>query len=401
MAKFREKLHNELSSTLHYAVNLYGGVPGVVAVLTDEKGNIFENAVGKLSIDKDENIKLNSIFNIFSITKTLTATIGMQLVEKGLINLDEPAKKYVSAIKEIPLLKGFDKDNKPILSKPINDISIRDLFLHTSGFGYEFFNKEDELYRQHNNIPSVISNTFDSLKSVLLFEPGSKWNYGIGIDWLGKVIENVYNDRLANVMKKYLFEPCGMSESVFDLTQELQNNLVVIHFRDKNGSITPNHEFLLPNPTPMDMGGHGVHSSALDYAKFIRAILNDGMGENGRILKAETIDFMCKSGIEGFECKGWKSANEDLANKSANEFFPNTKKGWGYSFQINEEEASTGAPAGTLRWAGISNLFFFIDRKNKIGGFWGSAILPFIDIASYQGYLSFESAIYRNLLKEV
>ncbi len=398
MAKFNKRLQQELYDSLQYSVNLYGGVPGVVAVLTDEKGNIFEHASGKLASDKTDEMKTDSILNLFSITKTLTAVLGLQLVEKGLIVLDEPAKKYVNEIKDIPLLKGIDKDKNPILAKPSKDILIKDLFLHTSGFGYEFFNKEDLIYRESNNIPSVISNDFNSIKSILLFEPGTSWNYGVSIDWLGKLIENVCNDRLSNIMKKQLFEPCGMSDSVFDLTDELRRRRVIIHFRDSNGAISPNHEFLLPNPTPMDMGGHGVHSSALDYAKFIRAILNDGKGENGRILKEQTIDFMCKSAISNFDCRGWNSANEYLANRSANEFFPNVKKGWGYSFQINEEQAPTGAPAGTFRWAGISNLFFFVDRKNKIGGFWGSQILPFIDVASYQGYLHFESAIYRNLI---
>lgn len=399
MAHFRLNLTQDLQNTLHYAVNLYGGVPGVVGIVSDENKNCFEMALGKRAMDKDWDLRLDSIHNLFSITKSFTAVVGMKLVEDGILDLNCPAKVYLEELGEIPLLKGFDEKQHPLLAKPKKDILLRDLFLHTSGFGYEFFNQEDVLYRQVKNVPSVLSNTFDSLKSVLLFEPGTRWNYGISIDWLGKVIESVCKQRLNEAMRKYIFQPCGMKDCAFDLTQDMQERRVIIHNRQEDGKILPSHELTLPNPTPTDMGGHGLSSSALDFMKFVRMFLNDGMGEHGRVLKADTLDFMSQSGIGDLECRGWESAIPSLSNRSVNEFLPGTRKGWGYSFQLNTEDAPSGAPAGTIRWAGISNLFFFIDRKNKIGGFWGSQILPFIDVASYQGYLNFENTVYRNLVR--
>ena len=145
------------------------------------------------------------------------------------------------------------------------------------------------------------------------------------------------------------------------------------------------------------MGGHGLYSTVGEYIKFIRMILNDGTGPNGRVLKAESVERMCKDGLaaQGLASGGWTTSIPSLSN--AGEFDPGVPKGWGYTFQINREGTQSGRPAGSLMWAGLSNCFYWIDRKNGIGGYWGSQILPFQDIASYPGFVDFEAAVYRGL----
>ena len=144
----------------------------------------------------------------------------------------------------------------------------------------------------------------------------------------------------------------------------------------------------------MDMGGHGLYATVGEYMKFIRMILNDGAGPNGRVLKAETVEQMSKNGLGKLKSGGWTTSIPSLSNDG--EFFPGLTKSWAYTFQVNDEDAPTGRPAGSLMWAGLANLFYWIDRKNGIGGFLGSQILPFQDVAAYPGFVDFETVVYQH-----
>jgi len=150
--------------------------------------------------------------------------------------------------------------------------------------------------------------------------------------------------------------------------------------------------------TGVAYGGHGLYSTALDYAKFIRMWLNDGQGPRGRVLKKETVEMAAKNGLPGnMKIKGLPGVIPSLSNYA--EFFPGMPKSWALTFMINEKDAPTGRPAGSLAWAGLANLYYWIDRKNGCGGFWATQILPFADPASVGGYIDFETAVYRNQTK--
>lgn len=269
------------------------------------------------------------------------------------------------------------------------------LMLHTAGFGYEFFSHADRSYRQAKGIPSILTSTFASIKSVLLFEPGERWNYGVNIDWVGKVVEAVRGKRLGDVMAERIFAPLGMTDIGFTLTPSMRERRASLHSRAQDGKITPLSDLVLPQPPEMDMGGHGLYASIGEYMKFIRMILNDGAGPNGRVLQPETVAQMCQNGLGDLKSGGWVSSDPSLANNG--EFYPGVQKSWAYTFQVNEDPAPTGRPAGQLMWAGLANLYYWIDRKNGIGGFWTSQIFPFHDVASYLGFIEFESAVYQTL----
>jgi methyl acetate hydrolase len=144
----------------------------------------------------------------------------------------------------------------------------------------------------------------------------------------------------------------------------------------------------------MDMGGHGLYSTTGEYLKFIRMILNNGNGPHGRVLKAETVDAMSLNGLGALKTRAWVTAAPPLANSG--DIFPGLSKSWAYSFQVNDEDAPTGRPAGSLSWAGIANSYYWIDRKNGIGGMWNTQILPFLDVASWPGYVNFETTVYQH-----
>ena len=139
---------------------------------TDRNLNFYEGAFGTRQLGKDSPMTTDSVFAIFSTTKVLTGTCIMQLVEEGKISLTDPAGKYVPEIDELQVLDGFNVDGQPRTRAPKRKITVNDLMLHASGLCYEFFSADDLKYRTAKNIPTIVSSTFDAIRTVLLHDPG-------------------------------------------------------------------------------------------------------------------------------------------------------------------------------------------------------------------------------------
>ena len=388
-------LQQAADAVLDYSVNRAGGAPGVVAMVTDRNGNIYEGSAGVRELGVDQPMTIDSVMAIFSTSKAITGVTVMQLVEEGLINLSDNAGIYVPEIDEIEVLDGFDDDGQPRTRAPKRAITVNDLMLHTSGFCYEFFSADDLAYRTAKGIPTVVSGTNAAIKTVLLHDPGERWTYGVNIDWLGKIVEAVRGKRLGEVMAERVFQPLGMIDIAFTMNDSMLARRAVLHDRAQDGKLTPLPDLMLPQPPELDCGGHGLYATVGEYMKFIRMFLNNGDGPNGRVLQAATVEAMCLDGLGELSSGAWVTSIPSLSNSG--EFFPGLDKGWAYTFQINRQDAPTGRPAGSLSWAGLGNLFYWIDRKTGIGGYWGSQILPFQDAVSYPGFIDFESAVYRSL----
>ncbi|WP_225441896.1 serine hydrolase domain-containing protein [Pseudomonas umsongensis] len=355
-------------------------VPGVVAAVTGRDGLLYEGASGQRTLGQPEAMTTDSVFAMFSTTKAITATAVLQLVEEGRLDLDAPARDYLPMIGELKVLEGFDSDGTPRLRPAKNHITTRMLLLHTAGLGYEFFNEHYNRLVQEQRQPSIISGSLAALKTPLLFEPGEQWEYGSNMDWAGLVVEAITGKRLGEVMQQRIFEPLGMTDTAFTMTPSMLQRRAGMHQREEDGSLSPVEGSLLPPEPEVHMGGHGLFSTVKDYCLFIRAWLNDGQGDHGRILKPETIRFAEQNGLDNLKIKALPCVIPSISHTA--EFFPGMPKSWALSFMINEQDAPTGRPAGSLAWAGLANLFYWIDRKNGIGGFWATQILPFVDPVS-------------------
>ena len=369
-------------------------MPGVVAMATDRQRNIYEGAAGKRRLDRDADMTTDTVFAIFSTTKAITGTAALQLVEEGKLDLDAPAKNYAPDIGKLEVIEGFTESGEPKLRAPKRDITTRMLLTHSAGMGYDFFNEKYNRLAQEKGQPSVITGSKKALMTPLLFDPGDKWEYGSNLDWCGQVIEGIAGKRLGEVFKTRIFEPLGMRDTTFELTDALRQRLAGMHARNADGSLAP-MDFELPSQPEVHMGGHGLYTTVGDYMRFIRMWLNDGAGEHGRVLKR-------RDGPDGGEEPPRRQEGHDAAGvipslSNDAEFFPGLSKSWALTFMINDEEAPTGRPAGALGWAGLANLFYWIDRKNGFGGFWATQILPFGDPVSFGGYIDFETALYSSL----
>ena len=373
-----------------------GRLPGVVAGITTDTETIYLGHSGVRALDRDQPMTADTVFAIFSTTKAITGTAVLQLVDQGLLDLAAPAREYVPAIAELEVIDGFAENGTPQLRAPASDITTHQLLTHTAGFGYDFFNETYcRLAREHGQ-PGIIEATRAALRTPLLFDPGTQWEYGSNLDWAGQVVEAVSGQRLGDYMSEHIFSPLGMSDSSFELSADTRDRRATMHHRLPDGSLKPNHAWALPANPEVHMGGHGLYSTVGDYLKFMRMWLCDGTSDSGeQVLRAETVAMAERNHLGDLHVTKLPGVIPAISNDA--EFFPGLSKSWSYTFMVNDEDAPTGRPAGSLAWAGLANLYYWIDRRTKIGGYWATQLLPFADAVSLGGYLEFETAVYRAL----
>lgn len=389
----RDDFASTADSALQALTTTPVGVPGVVAHLTDRDGTVYEGAAGERAAGSGVAMTADTVFAAFSTTKAITATAVLQCVEDGLIDLDAPAATYLPQIGDLEVLDGFAADGTPLLRAPRRPITTRMLLLHTAGLAYPFFDESYQRLADEHGQPGVLSGTMAALTTPLLFDPGERWNYGSNLDWAGLIVEAVRGQRLGEVMRARIFEPLGMTDTAFTLTDSMRQRLAVVHQRAEDGTLVPLPDLVLPQDPEVHMGGHGLYTTVPDYLKFLRMWLADGAGPHGRVLSAATVADAARAGLEGRPVTTLRGVDPALSHDA--EFFPGVRKNWALSFLVNEEPAPTGRPAGALGWAGLANLYYWIDRENGVAGFWATQVLPFADPVAFGGYLEFESAVYR------
>jgi methyl acetate hydrolase len=371
-----------------------GDVPGVVAVVVDRKGVLYEGAFGKRNLTTGEPMTPDTVCWIASMTKAITGACTMQLVEQGKLDLDAPAEQWVPMLKEAQVLEGWDDEGKPKLRPPTRPITLRQLLTHTAGFSYEFWNADILRYQEVMGVPNIASGKIAALKTPLLFDPGERWEYGISIDFAGLAVEAVSGKKLSAYMQDHLLSPLGMNDTAFKIRPDMRARLATIHARGEDGALAP-IEFELPQDPEFDLGGGGLYGTAGDYARFVRMVLNRGELDGVRVLDAETVDLMCQNAIGDLRVTPMKTVMPQFSNDA--EFFPGLPKGWGVTWQVNLEPAPTGRSAGSLQWAGIANSYFWIDPVRGIGGVYMTQILPFADTKSLPLFEAFETEVYRAL----
>jgi methyl acetate hydrolase len=387
-----QQLKSTLDSVLRKTVEGSPSAPGVVAMITDRKANIYEGAAGVRRLGAKQPMTTDTTFAIFSTTKAITATAALQLVERGLLDLDAPAKTYAPSIGKLQVLESVDAQGNAKLRPPRSQVTTRQLLTHTAGFGYDFFNESYKRLADAGKQPSVITASRAALQTPLLFDPGTKWEYGSNIDWVGQVVEGLTNRRLGEVFQTQIFDPLGIEDMTFEINDRIRARVAGMHARHPDGHLEA-MDFELTDKPEVHFGGHGLYGTVGDYMKFIRMWLNDGAGTNGRVLKPETVEMACRRHLDPtLSVTALPGVIKTLSNDA--DFFPGLPKSWSLPFMINDEQAPTGRPAGALGWAGLANLFYWIDRQNGLGGFWATQILPFGDPASFGGYLGLESATY-------
>jgi methyl acetate hydrolase len=392
-ARAQERAPAAIDAVLRRAVEA-GRAPGVVAVAgTDRVPVAYQGAFGVRDAAGGGALAPDSVFWIASMTKAVTSTAAMQLVERGRLDLDRPAGDVLPELRSPQVLEGFDAAGAPRLRPATRPITLRHLLTHTAGFSYDVWNADVGRYMKQAGVPGIITCQDEALRLPLVFDPGERWEYGINIDWAGKMVEAASGRRLGDYFREHIFDPLGMADTAFRISPAMRERLVRVHARQPDGSFVP-IELEIPQDPEFEMGGGGLYSTAPDYLKFARVFLRDG----APILKPETVAEMARNQIGDIDVGLLKTVQPQSSADA--EFFPGLEKKWGLAFMINAADAPTGRSAGSLAWAGLANTYVWIDPRRRVAGVILMQLLPFADPGALATFAEFEGEVYRMVADE-
>ncbi len=354
----------------------------------NEQSVVYEGAFGFRDMTAASRMSFDTIFRIASMVKLLTSVAALQLVERGKLNLDEPAGNIDPTLGSAQVLAGFDAKGVPQLHPAQKPITLRNLLTHTSGFSYPLWDPNVVRYLKvaHHNpaLPRV----------PLMFEPGSRWAYGGSLDRVGRMVEIAGGQSLDRYFGDHITGPLGMNDTSFSLTGKQRARQARLHVRDPNGKLLPQPPEK-PNVRQVFSGGGGIYSTAPDYLTLLQALLNGGSLRKTSILRPETVALMSENQIGNLEAGILKTTNPALSNDV--DFFPGVQLRWGLGHMINIDPVPDGRKAGSLTWAGLFNTYYWIDPTTRIAGVIMMQILPFADRQALKAYRQFERGICRAL----
>ncbi|WP_250520644.1 MULTISPECIES: serine hydrolase domain-containing protein [unclassified Caballeronia] len=369
-------------------------VAGVVAMGATEKGLVYRGHAGYADAEHSRPITGDSIFWLASMTKAITATACMQLIEKGKLWLEQPASELLPQLKTPQVLEGFDAAGNPILRPARNTITVRHLLTHTSGFTYSIWSDRLTQYEKVTGMPDIGYSLNGAFAAPLEFEPGERWQYGISMDWVGKLVEAATDQSLEVYFRENIFNPLGMNDTGFLIGTAQKQRVAAMHRRQADGGLKP-EPFEMNQRPEFFMGGGGLFSTPNNYMAFLRMLLGNGTLGGERILHADTVALMFRNHIGDLTAGEMKTAQPAWSNSF--DQFPGQAHKWGLSFDINIAPGPHGRSAGSGSWAGLLNTYFWIDPNKRVAGSMFSQVLPFYDERVVSLYGEFERRLYNGL----
>ncbi len=347
-----------------------GDVIGVSALVFDEGQTVYTGTFGLGDRERDMPITMDSVFRIYSMTKPITSTVIMDLVEERKISLDDPVTKFIPELGNMKVA-SIGEDGTPQFTDPKTQMTVKHLLLHKAGLGYGIFGPVNPVEEAYMNAglfePSEdLSVKMTKLSQLpLLAEPNTAWFYSYSIDVLGRIIEVVEGESLGEVFKARIFDPLGMSETSFRVRDDQK-----VRFVSNYALSAETGEFTLAedgqtspflNENAFQSGGGGLVSTLGDYAKFSQMMLDGGIYKGHRVLAAETVRDMMTNQMNPNDpyLLPWLGGD--------------TGAGFGYggSVQVTATEAQAterGRHAGQWGWGGAARTNMYIDPQNDAFG---------------------------------
>jgi CubicO group peptidase (beta-lactamase class C family) len=286
------------------------------------------------------------------------------------------------------VIERFDADGKPVIRPARGPITLRQLLTHTAGFSGAYWNPTMKRYMEENQIAGA---DLAVLGTPLVADPGTIWEYGISTDWVGQIVERISGLRLDAYFDQHIFGPLGMADSGFLLPDDQRSRLASLHQRQADGSLQVIPHTMRPNPAFL-RGAGGLHSTARDYLRFLRALLHGGTLDGAQILRPETVVQMGQNQIGDIDVPVMRTASPMHSYDA--EFYPGMRKKWGLAYFITTEDAPTGRSAGSLAWAGLFNTYYWLDPVKNVTGLMLTQVLPFADPIVLDIFGDFERAVY-------
>lgn len=366
-----------------------GDAPGLVALVVDRNGTLYEAAAGKLGAGHDTPMSQDAIFNIASMTKPVTSVAIMMLLEQGALSLEDPVSKHLTGFDNLQVLTRFNELDGTYEVRPAKvAMTIRHLLTHTSGIGYALLNPVAARLQK--------GTTKNDWELPLLHEPGEKWTYGASTAVLGMIVEKITGTTLEAYYQDHIFKPLGMTDTSFAVPAEKRSRLAAVHARI-DGAIQVRTGQAPPATPPVpSRGDAGLYSTARDYGLFIRMLLNGGKLGSERILSERSVKLMSENHIGAIFVEQQAVANPAVAKP-----FPlgagHDKFGLGFQIAAESQDSKSYRSAGSLSWAGLFNTEFWIDPQRQLGGVLLIQLLPFYDDGAIRTLREFEAAVYRSV----
>jgi len=365
-----------------------------ILTLVSRHGQIAQlSCHGHADIASGRSLRPDTLFRIYSMTKPITSVALMTLLERGHLELDDVAKRWIPALAKLEVYGQ---------GKLESDITIRQLLTHTAGFSYGFLPDRfavDELYAevwrgriQDRSIEQLLQTL---LEFPLVAQPGTLWNYSIATDICGYLIELISDMPLADYLQRTIFDPLEMMDTTFEVSADKIERFATLYgYRAEDplaqletNDTSPFVSAISGIPVRLQSGGGGLVSTAADYWRFAQMMLNRGSLNGRRIIEAETVAAMTRNQI-----------SKKLLPLSFNGVAPGAFSGYGFGlgYCINLDPANTAAAGsrGDFGWGGMADTYCWVDPERQLVAILMQQYLPSLQ---HPGRLDFRNAVYRAL----
>ncbi|KAL4886855.1 beta-lactamase/transpeptidase-like protein [Aspergillus karnatakaensis] len=388
---------HRLEEALTNAVN-DGTLPGIAVAASNATGSFrYSKPFGRDGCEPDaEPLTTSSMMAIASMTKLLTSIAVLQLVEKQLIALDDDVSSLLPCLGAQGVLVDWDAVGRPRIRTRKNPITLRQLLTHSSGAGYDFSNSTLAEYTLSQGRTINSGQTVDERFGYpLLFEPGTAWEYGTGLDWAGQLVERLTGESLESHMREYIWKPLGISEMTFWPRSGAGGGRehCRMSVRDEtSGMPVPLEKPFLTEGVTECFGGQGVYASMEEFLLVLQSILADDQ----RLLTTESVALMFQPQLAA---PSQRALSQQIRHSSTPSFigvFDNSRRyDWGIGGMLAMEDEPSGRRKNTLFWSGKPNLFWFVDRERDLCGVFGTQFLPPCDQKALAVIELFEKSIYQ------
>ena len=368
--------------------------PFLIAAVTDRNGILWQGAVGQAS--PTLKASQDTVCTLYSETKFIGSLAAMIAVERGKVSLDAKVVDILPEFGKIQVLESIGPSG-PVYRLPATPVLFRHLLTHTSGLAYSPWDAKENDWETYTKTPPPNVSTIAGFTHPLMFDPGTDWTYGVGMDWAGFVVEKVDGRPIDQFCYEEIFEPLHMDDTMFE-TDAVKNRMAAPLIRGADGKFG-NADFMLSPARPVKYGmGQALHGTSLDYLKALRLVLNDGMANGWQIVSSATMALMKQNQIGAMRLplplKCYQPAISADLDLFPGQNIPLTHT---FGFVRNEADVPGRRRAGSLTWAGVLNSHHWVDPASGIAATLWTQTLPFIEPRWMALYDKFEKAVYGEL----
>ncbi|KAJ6785098.1 hypothetical protein PWT90_03555 [Aphanocladium album] len=400
-----EKLNAILQDAVPSGEDATGKVAGAAFIVTNKDEFLYSGAAGRNGLDATSPaFSADSFTWIASMSKVVTAVCLMQLVERGLVNLDDDVRPKFPEMQAVKVLRGFKEDGEPILEENTEPITLRMLMSHTSGYPYEFSNPRALQWSQREDRKGKFpARSRQAIATPLVYAPAEYWNYGTGLDWAGELLTLVTGQPLGEYMQEHIFAPLDIHDTGFwpSKLPQVREDRIVQDIHRRGGKLQQEEGPIVEEWT-MEGGGGGLFSTAGDFAKFLRGLLA------GKLLSEKSLDELCAHQLNPKQVKGIEAFTYDMGVHGivAPEFPRHARMQQAFGGMVNVDDVPGKRRKNSISWSGASGPRWWVDRETGIAGVMMLNVIEYDPATSDSGappsgllWQKLEAATYGDLLK--